>query len=339
FRDVTQAVDLRDQDQLYAVRDALGAEGYAVAYSSYSENGFAIKDGVQRTHQLRGLLANELSGSPKRNYLVGHSLGSGVSLSLAEQFRGQYDGALLMCGIVGGSLAQTEYLGHVRALFDVFYPGVLPGDAINVPPGTTLTLPQLIAAVSANPLGLFAIGSTAQTPLPFVPNGSPTNPASVAFQTLLGSLYGGLVFQLRGAENIKELTHGFSPFDNKTTIYSTGTPLLPPNPLNGMLAAANASVTRYIMPPPAVAYLSQHFMPTGALKIPVLTVHNTWDPVVPASIHEAALLRLATQQGATNNLVQRSYPAFGHCAIPASETLRGFHDLVAWVTVGSKPSP
>jgi pimeloyl-ACP methyl ester carboxylesterase len=121
FRDAAQPVDLRDQDQFYAVRDALGAEGYAVAYSSYSENGFAIKDGAQRTHQLRGLLAAQLGGSPTRNFLAGHSLGGGVGLSLAESFSDQYDGALLMCGMVGGTQPETQYLGHVRALFDYFY--------------------------------------------------------------------------------------------------------------------------------------------------------------------------------------------------------------------------
>ena len=92
FRDVSQAVDLRDQDALYTVREALGAEGYAVAYSSYSENGFAIKDGAQRTHQLRGILATELGAAPTRNYLAGHSLGAGVALSLAEKYQEQYGG-------------------------------------------------------------------------------------------------------------------------------------------------------------------------------------------------------------------------------------------------------
>src|SRR6516162_8270497 len=49
-----------DQDGFFAVRDAIGALGYAFAYSSFSENGWAVKDGAQRTHQLRGLLNAEL---------------------------------------------------------------------------------------------------------------------------------------------------------------------------------------------------------------------------------------------------------------------------------------
>ena len=189
FRDAASPVDLRDQDSLYKVRDVLGAQGYAVAYSSYSDNGFVVKDGAQRTHQLRGLLAAHVGGQPARRYLMGHSLGAGVSLDLAERFPGQYDGALLMCGIVGGSLAETQYLGHVRALFDHFYPGRVPGGVLGVPEGTVVTLPQIIAAVQSNPLALLAIASTAQTPLPWVPSGDLTNPSSLASQTLVGSLY------------------------------------------------------------------------------------------------------------------------------------------------------
>ena len=40
-----------DWDNAAALRDALGAAGYAVAYSSYSQNGYAIKRGIQRMHR------------------------------------------------------------------------------------------------------------------------------------------------------------------------------------------------------------------------------------------------------------------------------------------------
>jgi pimeloyl-ACP methyl ester carboxylesterase len=245
FRDAASPVDLRDQDQLFVFRDRLGTLGYAVAYSSFDVNGFVVKNGAQRTHQLSGLLAAELKGKPDRTFLAGHSLGAGVALSLVEQFPNQYDGALLMCGIVGGSLLETQYLGHVRALFDYFYPGALPGDVVDVPAGIVVTLSQVIAAVQTNPLGLFTIASTAQTPLPFVPAGEVTDPSSVAFQTLLGSLFGALSFQVRGAGNLLELTHGHTPFDNSTTQYALGTPVLPAAVVGPLVAGANSGVARY----------------------------------------------------------------------------------------------
>src|SRR5918994_4770452 len=147
FRDADSPVDLRDQDNLFQVRDILGGLGYAFAYSSFDANGFVVKNGTQRTHQLSSLLTAELQGKPERLFLAAHSLGGGIGLNLVERFPSQYDGALLMCGIVGGSLLETQYLGHVRALFDFFYPGALPGDVVKVPRGTAGTLAHLIAAV------------------------------------------------------------------------------------------------------------------------------------------------------------------------------------------------
>ena len=121
-----------DWDNAGALRDALGGAGYAVAYSSFSENGYAIKDGMQRTHQLRGIFTSKV-GRPRRSFLIGHSLGAQVAQGLAETYPGQYNGALAMCGVLGGTKLQIDYVGHTRALFDVFYPGVLPGNAMSMP--------------------------------------------------------------------------------------------------------------------------------------------------------------------------------------------------------------
>jgi hypothetical protein len=150
-----------------------------------------------------------------------------------------------------------------------------------------VTLPQVVAAVQGNPLGHFAIASTAQTPLPFVPSGDVTDPSSVASQTLVGSLFGALTFHARGAGNVVDLTHGHTPFDNHATQYALGTPVLPAPAVSSLIAAANAGVARFTFDPSAENYLVHHFTPSGDLRIPVLTVHNTWDPIVPA-FHEAA---------------------------------------------------
>jgi hypothetical protein len=69
-------------DSFLLVRDQLGALGFAVAYSSYSENGLALKDAAQRTHQLRGLVASFLQGQPNRSFIVALSLGTPAALQL-----------------------------------------------------------------------------------------------------------------------------------------------------------------------------------------------------------------------------------------------------------------
>lgn len=336
FRDAASPVDLRDQDQLFAIRDALGARGYAMAYSSFSGNGFVVKDGAQRTHQLRGLLASELGATPARSYLAGHSLGGGIALDLAERYASQYDGALLLCGMVGGSRLQTQYLGHARALADVFFPGRFPGDAVRVPDGTVISLTDVVAAVGANPAGLLAIGSSVQVPLPFVPMGSVLDPASPAFQTLVGSLFAALSFHARGINDVTALVHGMTPFDNRGTTYALRPDALVPG-LGGLLALANATVARFDMPVAAANYLERYFEPTGLLGFPVLTVHNAWDPAVPL-FHEHALRDRVDAAGATDRLLQRTVPSFGHCAISAPQAVQAFTDLAAWVASGVKPA-
>ena len=343
-------ISLDDQDNFFAVRDEIGRLGYAFAYSSFSENGLAVKDGAQRTHQLRGLLTSELHGAPRENYLVGYSLGALIAMELGEKFPREYDGVLAMCGMVGGTPLELQYVGDVRALFDYYYPGALPGNVISVPT-PPMTIPELqsrvIAAITptaANPraaLGLFAIASTAQTPLAYAPIGNLGDPSSPAFQTLVGSLVTALYYQLLGTPDVVDRTHGHSPYDNRTVTYSMGT-LAVPNaalaPIIGaMIAGSNVGVARYDMPSDARNYLDHNYVPTGNLQIPVLSVHNSWDPLVPF-FHEPALAGAAGAAGRADNLVQRGVANYGHCNFPTPLVVSSFQTLVDWAESGIKPA-
>ena len=70
--------------QIDPLPEILTGFGFGVAFSSFSENGYAIKDAVQRTRQLRGIFASHF-GMPGRTYLAGHSEGAIISLMLAEK--------------------------------------------------------------------------------------------------------------------------------------------------------------------------------------------------------------------------------------------------------------
>ncbi|HJQ11877.1 MAG TPA: alpha/beta hydrolase-fold protein [Gemmatimonadaceae bacterium] len=346
-------IALNDQDNFFEVRDALGALGYAFAYSSFSENGLAEKDGAQRTHQLRGLLTTELKTQPQRNYLAGYSLGALISMDIAEHHPGQYDGVLAMCGAVGGSRLELQYIGDVRALFDYYYPGVLPGNVISVPtpPMSVADLQaRVIAAITptaTNPratLGLFAIASTAQTPLAYAPVGSLADPTSQAFQSLVGSLITALYYQLLGTPDVLDRTHDHSPYANRGTTYTMGTPVVPAAALTpliaSMIAGSNAEetgVARYDSPPDAQNYLQNNYIPTGNISIPVVSVHNLWDPLVPF-FHEPALATAATGAGSSGNLLQRAVPNYGHCNFPTPLVVSSFQTLADWVRTGVKPA-
>ena len=342
-------ISLNDQDNFFAVRDALGAKGYAFAYSSFSENGLAVKDGAQRTHQLRGLVMSQLPSAPTRSYLAGYSLGALIAVELAEKFPTQYDGVLAMCGMVGGTPKELQYVGDVRALFDAYYPGVLPGNVTSVP-SPPMSIADLQARVlraitptATNPgaaLGLFAIASTAQTPLAFVP-GDLTNPASLASQTLVGSLITALYYQLLGTPDVVDRTHGHSPYGNSNTVYTAGRIVAPIAALEpviaAMVAGSNQKVARYEIAPDAQNYLEKYYVPTGNLQIPVLSVHNVWDPLVPF-FHEPAFGSAVAAAGASSMLLQRPVFNYGHCNFPTSTVVSSFETLTNWVATGVKPA-
>ncbi len=335
--------DVSDWDGFLLVRDQLGALGFAVAYSSFSENGLALKDAAQRTHQLRGLVASVVKGQPERSFVVGYSLGTAAALQLIETFPKQYDGALMACGMLAGTPRELQFVGDVRALFDFYYPGVLPGDAISVPAGYAPTLQQVAAlvqpAVSVNPLGLFAIASTAQTPLAYVPGN--VTVAGVSQSTLVQSLIVALWYQLIGTPDVVDRTHGHSPYDNSGITYTLGTPVVPALAplLTNLIAGANAGVERYTSTPDAQNLLEKYYVPTGDLEVPVITVHNLWDYLVPF-FHEPAFQQIVQSAGASDMLLQRAVPDYGHCSNTAFRTtvVQSFLDLVTWVSSGEKPA-
>jgi len=335
--------DPTDWDAFILVRDQFGALGFAVAYSSFSENGLALKDAAQRTHQLRGLVASVVKGQPTRSFIVGFSLGSAPALQLIEKYPKQYDGAVVACGMVGGTPLQLQYIGDVRALFDFYYPGVLPGDANNIPEGFEPTLAQVTAmvqaAVAANPLGLFAIASTAQTPLAFVP-GNVTVPGP-SQTSLVTSLIVALYYQIVGTPDLIDRTHGHNAFGNSSTTYTLGTavvPALTPT-LTALIAAANAGVDRFTSTPDAQNFLEKYYVPTGDLEVPVITVHNRWDYLVPY-FHEAVFQQIVQEAGASDMLLQRTVLDYGHCVNTPFRTavVQSVLDLAGWVTTGVKPA-
>ena len=83
----------------------------------------------------------------------------------------------------------------------------------------------------------------------------------------------------------------------------------------------------------------QHFYePTGDLEIPVLTLHNAFDPVAPI-LHEALYATALGEAGASDLLVQQTAPSYGHCVFGVERMVDAFTDLTAWVEAGAKPAP
>ena len=326
FKDPASSIDLPVADHIVPLRDALVALGYAVAYSSYSENGLSVKDGAIRTRQLRGIFASTV-GEPDRTYLLGHSLGGLVAIMLAEKNPAHYAGVLPMCGMIGGSKAAIDYFGHLRTLFDFFYPTVLPGNAMDIPEEvdlyTEVILP-VIDAIQEKPERAGAITAIQQTPVPFTTG-----------EELVESFVRGIGFQFRGFEDVLGRTHGHIPFGNMQTEYMGPLP-------EELLAGINAGVNRFDATRDALTQLKNFYEPSGALEVPVLTLHNEWDPVVPL-FHEDLYAKAVAAAGKSHLLRQRTVGVYGHCKFGEEEAegvevmVEAFLDLVAWSEEGIVP--
>ena len=327
IRDAVQPIALGEtQDRFNEIRDSLGVRGYAVAYSSWAENGYAVKNGVQSTRQLRGLLADSY-GQPSRAYLMGHSLGGLVVQTIAEQHPNGFDGALPMCAVLGGSAREVQYIGNVRAVFDALFPGALPGNAGGIPaPGLTPAQVQaaVLGAIFGRPDGqarLAVIANLEQTQLPGTPGAQ-----------WVESLVTALAFHARGVGDLTDRAHGHLPFDNANVQY-TALPTMPA-PLLPLVGLVNLGVQRFEITPDAAKFLEKYYLPTGDLQMPTMTLHNRSDPTVPF-FHETAFAVAVAAAGKGALLQQRtSATPYGHCRFDTNEALSAFDALAAWVEGG-----
>jgi pimeloyl-ACP methyl ester carboxylesterase len=304
-----QEAQLPDIDGL---RDAWLAMGYGVAYSSYSQSGYAVKEAVGNTHQLRGLFTAHF-GMPTNTYLVGHSMGGLISVMLAERHPNLYAGALPLCGIVGGSRMTIDYLYHVRVLFDYFYGDVLPGDAQGVPPnldrGTVIA--RATAAILANPSPAFELAAVEQVSIQYADPGE-----------LVDAIVTALVFQTGSWADAFNRTHRHGFFDNADVVYT------------GSVDddALNAGVDRFESTPDADAYLERWYEPRGNLKVPVVSLHTSRDQVAHI-FQEDRYDATVASAGRSNMLTQLVIDRFGHCAFTLEEQLTAFSELVSWSAI------
>jgi pimeloyl-ACP methyl ester carboxylesterase len=278
--------------------------GFAFATTSYRKNGLAILEGVDDVRELVAAAGAATPIPPIRTDVIGVSEGGLVAALLAERSPGLIDGALAMCGPIGSFQGQLDYFGDFRVLFDYFFPDVLPGNAINVPAMVmrkwdTVYVPKIVAALSANPAAALELVRVARAAI------DPTNPATVA-QTTVGVLWYNVF-----ATNDAKRSLGGNPYDNRSTVYSGSSDDL----------RLNSLVQRF--PGSSTATAAVHAYETqGNLRIPMVTLHTTLDPIVPVW-HESLYFNKADAL-ARLLFVPVTVARYGHCIFSTPELLAAF---------------
>ena len=283
--------------------------GYAVIQSGYSAGGWAVEQAIGDIEGLRKYFV-EKYGAPKETYITGHSLGGLLTVVMIEKYPEIYNAGLAMCGAVGNASDLLTRGFDARVVFDYYFPGVLPNPA-KVPKDFELT-EQLSKSVFQR------IEAKPQ--------------AAAAMRKFAGihdnrDLTGTIVLVTHILKDVEQRAGG-NPFDNRNTIY-TGT---------SDDNALNDRVQRYLADKGALAYLQRHDTLTGHLTRPVLSIHTTYDPLVPATIPNEYSL-LTREAGAGDLFVQQYVKHDGHCHITAEETEKGFQQLRRWKDSHQAPKP
>ena len=307
------------------IRRLLVENGYAWAASSYSKNGYDVKQGVKDTHAL-GQLFNAMVGNPSRTYITGHSMGGHITGVVIEQFPQAYAGALPMCGVMGDNELFDYFLDYnlvAQALAGVQAQFPFPADYQSaVVPGVKTALGPAFPAV-LNAEGVKLRGVTQS-----ISGG--TRPSFATSFTVWGNFLftvgvtGGNIGVAPG--NVQ---------DNSMTVYQIDSdPAISPDE-----AALNATVLRVAQDPQGRHPNGLTDIPaiSGNLAIPVVSLHTIGDLFVPFSM-EQLYARRAAERGRSDLLVQRAIRDHGHCGFAVQEEERAFADLVNWVEGGVKPA-
>ena len=288
--------------------DVVQSLGFAFATTTYRQNGLAIVEGLDDVREL--IDAFKLAYTvPLRTYMTGASEGALVATLLVEQSPELFHSGLALCGPIGNFKSQIDYIGDFRVLFDYYFPGLLPGSAVAVPPQLALNwftvyAPLVTAAVTANPAKTLELLRVAKAPY------DPNQPAT-ALNTVLDLLrYNAF------ATTDATLKLGGNPYGNRTRWYFGSK--------NDLLL--NRSVARFSASPVALQSL-QKYITAGELSIPLVTLHTTADDIVPVTQELQYLFKF--DPSARGRFLPLPVFRYGHCTFNLNEVVNAFGLMLA----------
>jgi pimeloyl-ACP methyl ester carboxylesterase len=117
-----------------ALDDVIGRHAVAggFAYASVDRDGaVSARDGLRLTNQFADLIAVNIAArlgrQPARPYLVGLSMGGGITRAAAEDSAKRYAGTLIVAGAGGDIAIRTERQQRIAALWPAIDPRAHPG--------------------------------------------------------------------------------------------------------------------------------------------------------------------------------------------------------------------
>ena len=325
-------------------------QGYALAGSSYSQNGWALQ---QAFHDQVALLSffKATCGKPTRTIAWGHSLGGIITAGLVQLHPNLFDGALPMCGVVAGGVGTWNEALDSAFAFDVLLAGnTLPIVHLPLDPTNIFNQAEGILQSAQNSAQGRARTAllAALTDIPGWFDPSTPEPAKNDYATQEQNQYlweyfvdFGFAF---GARAELEFRAGGNPSWNTGVDYRKQLELSADSrevaalykqaglSLNSDLNTLNAA-PRIAADAGAVTYLNRYISFNGDLNMPVLTMHTTGDGLV-VNQDEQAYASVVRSEGDSSLLRQVFVHRAGHCAFTPAETLTAFSTLIHRLDTG-----
>jgi len=289
--------------------------GFAVAASDYRDQGYVMPQAVDDTEALRQYFVKQY-GQPDSTYMVGHSMGGGITLATLENFGGAYQGGLPLCPLASRPYLQCRKEFDMYATFNGLFPGVVK------PLGEIFDLSKPVEANSMQTM---------------VPRAMAIRKAIVAKDSILAVAFArrfdlelnDLPFSLLFNENVlRDLAKkaGGNPFDNTNTVYSGYPDNLEVNQKAERLAAT-------VDP----GKLFGQYDRTGRIGKPVVLMHTLYDQLIPPAYGVSNFENMVHQQGRERYFTVHYTNGRGHCVFTPQQTGQAFDELRNWVKTGRKP--
>ena len=304
------------------------AAGYAIAGSSYRDNGWAVREGIQDTKALARKFPR--FAPPERTILFGVSMGSVITYESIEEHTETYDGAIPVCSVGAGAPAAFDGTMAVAAAYDAMYgwPAAwgAPGDVRDDLDFETEVLPVLLGQFLA-PDGYAKF--EAMRLATGIPAG-PEWPFSIWFFTTEGRAE---LERRAGGPVVQNLDHTYTiSSDDRAYLASLG---LGSSDVDSFLTAMNA--VRFSAPHDSRRYVEKYADYTGLLTRPVLTLHTVVDALVPPA-HVSAYTERVVAAGRSEYLASAWTTGVGHCNFTPEQALAAVDAMDAWLRTGDRPT-
>jgi pimeloyl-ACP methyl ester carboxylesterase len=328
---------------------AMLQQGYALAGSSYSQNGWALQ---QAFHDQIALLDffNATCGHPTRTIAWGHSLGGIITAGLVQLYPDRFVAALPMCGVVAGGIGTWNQALDSAFAFDVLLAGnTLPIVHLTQPASTFNEAESILGAAQNTAQGQARIAlAAALADIPGWFDSSSPEPGKKDYTTqeqnqFLWESQVDFIFAFEARAELEgraggnpswntdvnyrvQLAHSADSGEVAALYKQAGLNL------NQDLKTLNAT-QRIQADPGAVDYLNQYISFNGDLDMPVLTMHTTGDGLV-VNQDEQAYRSVVDSMGDAALLRQVFVHRAGHCAFTPAETVTAFQTLIQRVDTG-----